>query len=42
MGDDTFCPKCHRLMVPLAGYEPTPLDTMPGVGDIDAHDVAIG
>ena len=37
---ETVCPKCRRLMTPLARYEPMPLDTMPGVGNIDARDVA--
>lgn len=29
-------------MVPLVKYEPTPLDTMPGVDSPDATDFAIG
>ncbi len=38
---EEVCPKCRRILVPLATYEPTPLDTMAGVGDIDAHDILV-
>lgn len=41
-GQDVWCPNCRRLMVQLAKYEPTPLDTMPGVDSPDATDFAIG
>ncbi|MFN3420976.1 MAG: hypothetical protein ACK40X_04535 [Armatimonadota bacterium] len=41
-GQDVWCPKCRRLMVPLSSYEPTPLDTMPGVDMPDFHDFAMG
>lgn len=29
-------------MVPLSHYEPTPLDTVPGLSAPDAHDFAVG
>ncbi len=41
-GQDVWCPKCGRLMVPLLSYEPTPLDTTPGVDIPDWQDFAVG
>ena len=41
-GQDVWCPNCRRLMVQLAKYEPTPLDTVPGIDSPDATDLAIG
>lgn len=39
---DVWCPKCRRLMVPLSSYEPTALDTSPGIDQPDAYDFALG
>ncbi len=37
---EEVCPKCRRILVPLATYEPTPLETMPGI-EADASDTVL-
>ena len=38
---DVWCPNCRRLMVLLSSYEPTLLDTTPGIHQPDARDFAL-